>query len=395
MPDLKPGWKLVKFGQVVRQVKDKVDPESSGLERFVAGEHMDSEDLRIRRWGDIGDGYLGPAFHIHFRPGQVLYGSRRTYLRKIALADFEGICANTTFVLESADPRLLLPDLLPFIMSTEAFHEHSRRESKGSVNPYVNFSDLAWYEFALPPLEEQRKLAIALIAATDVLERSRALLLAAIDARTATRETLINRDDFPSAKVGMVCEMQNGRPFPSADYRETGIPLLRPANLAQDGQIDWRPERTVSLPESYVEQNPDHVVSGGDLVINLTAQSLEDGFMGRVCYARGDRTSLLNQRIGRFVGFSEVIVPEYLFRVLQGARFQAHAIAMCEGTKVKHMFWRHIEGFEFSLPPKSVQHHVCQTVLEMDQVVEAATDRKGDAQALVSRLVNSSLAGAG
>lgn len=169
MPDVakkrpKAGWTTVAFGDVVRQVKDKVDPEASGLERYVAGEHMDTDDLRIRRWGEIGDGYLGPAFHMRFKPGQVLYGSRRTYLRKVAVADFEGITANTTYVLESANPDVLLPELLPFIMQTEAFNQHSVRESKGSVNPYVNFSDLAWFEFALPPIEEQRKVAGLLVA---------------------------------------------------------------------------------------------------------------------------------------------------------------------------------------------------------------------------------------
>jgi restriction endonuclease S subunit len=171
MPDVakkrpKAGWTTVAFGDVVRQVKDKVDPEASGLERYVAGEHMDTDDLRIRRWGEIGDGYLGPAFHMRFKPGQVLYGSRRTYLRKVAVADFEGITANTTYVLESANPDVLLPELLPFIMQTEAFNQHSVRESKGSVNPYVNFSDLAWFEFTLPPIEEQRKLCDVLLAAT-------------------------------------------------------------------------------------------------------------------------------------------------------------------------------------------------------------------------------------
>ena len=158
----------MKFGEVVRQVKIKADPETAGLERYVAGEHMDTDNLRIRRWGDVGDGYLGPAFHMRFKPGQVLYGSRRTYQRKVAVADFEGICADTTFVLESSDPTKLLPEFLPFVMQTEVFHEHSKRESKGSVNPYVNFSDLAWYEFALPPLEEQRRLAALLQGAADV-----------------------------------------------------------------------------------------------------------------------------------------------------------------------------------------------------------------------------------
>lgn len=152
---LKPGWRRVKFGDVVRQCKEKADPETSGLERYIAGEHMDTDDLRLRRWGEIGSGYLGPAFHMRFKPGQVLYGSRRTYLRKVAVADFDGICANTTFVLEPKNPDELLPGFLPFLMQTEAFNNFSVKNSKGSVNPYINFSDLAKFEFVLPPIEEQ------------------------------------------------------------------------------------------------------------------------------------------------------------------------------------------------------------------------------------------------
>ena len=192
MPDVatkrsKAGWSTVAFGDVVRKIKDKVDPEETGLERYVAGEHMETDDLRIRRWGKIGDGYLGPAFHMRFKPGHVLYGSRRTYLRKVAVADFEGITANTTYVLESADPDLLLPELLPFIMKTETFNQHSVRESKGSVNPYVNFSDLAWFEFALPPIEEQRRLASALMAARNAREG----LLSVVERGNALHDALV------------------------------------------------------------------------------------------------------------------------------------------------------------------------------------------------------------
>jgi type I restriction enzyme S subunit len=154
---LKLGWRRVKFGEVVQKCNEKVDPEASGLERYIAGDHMDTDDLRLRRWGEIGSGYLGPAFHMRFKAGQVLYGSRRTYLRKVAVADFDGICANTTFVLESKDSEVLLPDYLPLLMQTDAFNAYSVQNSKGSVNPYINFSDLAKFEFSLPSIEEQKR----------------------------------------------------------------------------------------------------------------------------------------------------------------------------------------------------------------------------------------------
>lgn len=165
---LPPGWRTVRFGDVVRNVNVTVDPEESGLERYVAGEHMTTDDLHIRSWGTIGDGYLGPAFHRKFVAGQVLYGSRRTYLRKVAVADFDGICANTTFVLEPLGDDLI-PELLPFIMQTESFVTHSMQQSRGSTNPYVTFKDLAWYEFALPPHDEQRRIAEILWAADETV----------------------------------------------------------------------------------------------------------------------------------------------------------------------------------------------------------------------------------
>lgn len=155
----KSTWKRVRLGHVATASKEKVDPTDGSVDRYVAGEHMASDDLKIHRWGNIGDVDLGPAFHRRFRPGQVLYGSRRTYLRKVAVADFDGVCANTTFVVETRNRKVLLQKFLPFIMTAEPFHSFAIAESKGSVNPYVSWTDIERYEFDLPPLEEQKRLA--------------------------------------------------------------------------------------------------------------------------------------------------------------------------------------------------------------------------------------------
>lgn len=157
-------WNRVKLGDVVKPSKEKVDPTSGKVDRYIAGEHMDSDNLKIHRWGEVGVKDLGPAFHRRFRPGQVLYGSRRTYLRKVSVAEFDGVCANTTFVLETAEKSELLQEFLPFVMTSEPFHAFAIGESKGSVNPYVNWSDIAKFEFDLPPMEEQKRIAALLWA---------------------------------------------------------------------------------------------------------------------------------------------------------------------------------------------------------------------------------------
>ena len=79
----KPGWREVKFGDVVRLCKARSqDPMTDGLERFVGLEHLEPGDLRIRAWGNVAE---GTTFTNRFEPVQVLFGKRRAYQRKVAV----------------------------------------------------------------------------------------------------------------------------------------------------------------------------------------------------------------------------------------------------------------------------------------------------------------------
>jgi len=108
---LKPGWRWVKFGDVVRLSKARSqDPLADGIERYVGLEHLEPGDLRIRSWGNVADGV---TFTSVFQPGQVLFGKRRAYQRKVAVADFSGVCSGDIYVLEwvvkecAVDPGLV------------------------------------------------------------------------------------------------------------------------------------------------------------------------------------------------------------------------------------------------------------------------------------------------
>ena len=291
---MKAGWTRVAFGDMVRQVKDRVDPVKAGLERYVAGEHMDTDDLRIRRWGEIGAGYLGPAFHMRFRPGQVLYGSRRTYLRKVAVADFEGITANTTFVLNSKEPGVLLPDLLPFIMQSESFHKHSIAKSKGSVNPYVNFSDLAAYEFALPPLEEQRRIANFLFTLHEAHNRwrecHRSLKHACESLAISELRDLLR--SAPLARLADVADVRYGLSItPSrriSPLSPSAIPYLRVANVRRNS-MDLSEVKTIN----ELDGDDRYRLHDGDLLlVEGHADPLQ---VGRACIWRSQVPRMLHQ----------------------------------------------------------------------------------------------------
>ena len=233
------GWRWVRFGDVVRSTKVNVDAATAGLERYVAGEHMSTDDLHIRSWGKVGNGYLGPAFHRRFAKGQVLYGSRRTYLRKVAVANFDGICANTTLVLEPSSDDLLA-SLLPFVMQTESFHAHSIRESKGSVNPYVNWSDLAWYQFALPPCRVQKRIAKLLWTADEQLQKWTNAFACGVEVRASLVRHFLSSADANTWQQ-RPCESvlsngpQNGY-SPSVNVAGRGAPTLT-LSAIRDGKV--------------------------------------------------------------------------------------------------------------------------------------------------------------
>lgn len=161
--------RLVRYSEVTDKVMHKINPVSYGIERIVAGENLESEDFKIRTWQRVGEGYLGPAFHVLFKPGDILYGSRRTYLKKVALADFEGVCANTTYVIRAKE-TFLLQDLLKHIMLSDKFTQYSIGVSKGSTNPYINWKDLDNFTFQIPDLQTQKTIAKVLDDIVNLIE---------------------------------------------------------------------------------------------------------------------------------------------------------------------------------------------------------------------------------
>lgn len=307
-------WTRVRLGDVVHQSKDKVDPADGTIDRYIAGEHMDTGELRITRWGDVGDGYLGPAFHRRFRSGQILYGSRRTYLRKVAVADFDGVCANTTFVLEPQDEGVLSPDFLPFVMSAERFHEFAIAASRGSVNPYVNWSDIARYDFDLPPLDEQHRIADLLWALERHREAKQSMRELVLDTHRAWLDSTIKSlDAHHHRTLGELISHGTIRlltgPFGSTlsakEFVEGGVPVIHPSHI-RDGRATVDPEST--LPEERAKSLARWQVAEGDIVL------MRKGDVGRSAIITADQVGwvISSDCISIRLHAGASLVPEFL-----------------------------------------------------------------------------------
>lgn len=350
--DLKPGWRRVRFGDVVRLSKARSqDPLADGIERYVGLEHLEPGDLRIRRWGNVADGV---TFTSVFQPGQVLFGKRRAYQRKVAVADFSGVCSGDIYVLETKDTQVLLPELLPFICQTDAFFDHAVGTSAGSLSPRTNWTSLADFEFALPPMAEQRR-TVDLIQSLDEVHEC---LLAASDASTTLKSSL-TESAFPVSevksflndpksyqgrrlvKLGDLVTLQVGFPFKSTEYSKSGDRLLRCSNVGVN-RLLWGGEITCYWPTERRNEVLDYILNAGDLVIAMDRPFISEGFkIAKV--SEHDLPALLLQRVGRF-RLSKKIEAGYLWAFLHSESFKWQLQRMQKGTDLPHISRFDIEG---------------------------------------------------
>ena len=132
----------------------------------VGLEHLEPDEIWLRQWNVNPD---ENTFTKGFKKGQLLFGRRRAYQKKMSLAPCDGICSGDITVI-AARPEKIVPELLPFYLRTGAFFDFAMRGSGGSLSPRVKWSHISDYEFDLPPMDEQKKLAELLWAANDLKE---------------------------------------------------------------------------------------------------------------------------------------------------------------------------------------------------------------------------------
>lgn len=241
----------MKLEEFARESRATHKGDKSGVP-IVGLEHLIPQEIKFSGY----DVDTENTFTKTFKKGQILFGRRRAYLKKAAIADFDGICSGDITVIE-AIPGKVDPLLLPFIIQNDKFFDYAVSRSAGGLSPRVKWEHLKDYEFDLPPIEEQRILADKLWAAYRLKESYKKLL-------TATQEMVKSqfiemfgdthmRSDH-SRQWKEVVEIINGKDYKSIQVEDGGYPVygtggemarasdyLSPANsilLGRKGTID-------------------------------------------------------------------------------------------------------------------------------------------------------------
>ena len=328
---------VVKLGDVAREsrlkwTKSKQDVPIVGLE------HLIPDEIRF----DAYDINTDNTFSKRFVKGQVLFGRRRAYQRKAAIAEFDGICSGDITVIEAIEGKMV-PELLPFIIQTPVFFDYANRGSAGSLSPRVKWEHLADYEFELPPLEEQKILADKLWAAYRLKEAYKKLL-DATDEMVKSQFIEMFGNPVTNTKGWKTAKIKDVAPeMPSKEQLSGKIWLLN---------LDMIESNTGRIIEKVYE----------DVENALSVQSFDEGnvlfsklrpYLNKVVIP--DEPGMATTELVPLRPEPSKLNKVFLSHLLRGNQFVNYANDIAGGTKMPRMPLTELRNFDCILPPMDKQ----------------------------------------
>ena len=201
----KSTWQKYRFEQIAKSISERIDPNNTNLEIYIGLEHIDAESIHIKRTGTRDD-VNGQKLRCY--PGDVIFGRRRAYQRKAAIATVDGFCSAHSLVLR-ANADVIDPKLFPFFLHSDAFMHRAIDISVGSLSPTINWGTLKNQEFLLPPKDQQAKLAELLWAMDEVVEKELRLKEVLKSTRQNLFENRVNYADGELVALSDVLEIKN------------------------------------------------------------------------------------------------------------------------------------------------------------------------------------------
>ena len=213
-----------KFENIAFNSTAKKLPEDSDRQHYIGLEHLDSNSLYVSRWGSdvtpIGEKLL-------MKKGDILFGKRRAYQRKVGIAPFDGIFSAHGMVLRPKE-NIMDKDFFPFFIGSDQFMERAIRISVGGLSPTINWKDLKEQVFDIPSLDEQKSLATKLWAAYKLREEYKRLL-AATDEMVKSQFIEMFGDTHKQTDISRqwkdVVKIVNGKDYKHVQVDEGGYPV--------------------------------------------------------------------------------------------------------------------------------------------------------------------------
>nr|WP_073295384.1 restriction endonuclease subunit S [Parolsenella massiliensis] len=366
----------VYLGDVAREIKKKA---SVGHELPTVGlEHLDSGEVELARWDEGAE----TTFTKAFSKGQVLFGRRRAYLRKAAIAPFDGICSGDITVIAAKDG--LSPRLLPFIIQNDALFEHAVTNSAGSLSPRVKWQSLSQFEFELPSGDRQEELADILWAAQETRSHYRQLLTACDDvvkSQFVEMFSSVNSNDLRPLKD--VCSIITDGTHQPPKFIDKGIPFLFVSNIVSD-VISYETNKFISAEdyEQLIHRTP---VEEGDVLVSAV------GSFGHPAIVTDDRPFCFQRHIAYLKPRHDLIDSNYLHAALLSENAQRYMDRCAKGAAQRTVTLKNFKDLKVPVPPLALQQEFATLAASVDKSKFAIQKALDELSATTKKILNQEL----
>lgn len=350
----------VKLGDVAIEAKETYKGDKTGYP-IVGLEHITPEEVTLFNWSVDTEN----TFTKMFRKDDILFGRRRAYLKKAAIAPFDGICSGDITVIRAKSEKML-PTLLPFVIQNDDFFEYAVGKSAGSLSPRVKWEHLKNYEFNLPSLEKQKELADLLWSINDSRKAYQELLRETDELIKSQfiemfGDPITNDKGLPVEQLRKHIELLGGFAFKSTGFVKEGIPVLRIGNINAGY---FRPD---DLPFwEYDEALDRYLLYPGDLAISLTGTVGKDDY-GNVCRLGDDYPRYyLNQRNAKLI-LKDTVLPEYITALLKNRKVKDKIANAGVGVRQANISNKTILELEVPVPNMDEQKLFAEFIKQSDK----------------------------
>ena len=338
-----------KFGDLVYNITEKRSPVAGDEELYIGLEHLDSGSLRVTRWGSKvalkGDKLV-------MRKGDILFGRRNTYLRRVAIAPHDGLFSAHGMILRAKTERIN-SEYLPFFIASDYFMDEAIRISVGSLSPTVNWKELKELEFTIPTLEAQEKLTKTLIAANDLKEKYEELLAITDDLVKSQfielfGDPIKNDKNFPVHRFRDIATSRLGKMLDKK--KQTG---LYPKPYLANANVQWFKFDLESLNQMDFNEDDqvEFALEDGDLLV------CEGGEVGRCAIWHEEIEDCYFQKaIHRVRCNKELVLPEYIAHLFY-YHSQINGFSDVVGSKatIAHLPGDKLKEMRIFIPPITLQ----------------------------------------
>lgn len=162
-------------------------------------------------------------------------------------------------------------------------------------------------------------------------------------------------------RIGQICSVLNGFAFKSENYVDSGLRIIRIANVQKGAIEDSQP---VYYPLSTPNMDK-YLLHEGDLLLSLT------GNVGRVAIlGREFLPAALNQRVACLRITDTSVTIKYLFHILNSTKFEEDCIQAANGVAQKNMSTEWLKQYEIPIYPVEMQERIVKELDKIQAVIQ-------------------------